>query len=153
MRIYLGSDHAGFALKGTLKPFLIHRGYEVEDMGAHTCDPDDDYPDFIAPVAEAVSENPHHTRGIVLGGSGQGEAMLANRYRNVRCAVYYGGPIHIISLSREHNDANMLSLGARFVSEDDAKRAVALWLETKHPKSERYDSRIEDMETRTTSET
>ena len=130
MRIFLASDHAGFELKGELKSFLDSLGYETEDKGPFVFDSGDDYPDFIHPIAQAVSENPKERKGIVLGGSGQGEAMVANRYSGVRAAVYYGGSLDVVRLSRKHNDANVLSLGARFVSEEEAKKAVKLWLKT-----------------------
>ena len=104
-------------------------GHKVEDKGAFQYDSEDDYPDFIKPVAEAVVKD-SESRGIVLGGSGQGEAIVANRLRGVRSAVYYGGNMEIVKLSREHNDANVLSFGARFISEEEAKKAVELWLKT-----------------------
>src|SRR3989344_3065140 len=143
MRIYIGSDHAGFELKGKLIPFLTARGCEVEDLGAYSFEPLDDYPDFIRPVAEAVAKDPR-SRGIIIGGSGQGEAMCANRFSGVR-AVVFNGPTYAkvsvgkqykpdgteipdeIKLSREHNDANVLSLGARFLSIEEAKSAVKTW--------------------------
>jgi len=129
MTIYLGADHAGYALKEKLKKFLSELGHKVEDKGAFQYDSEDDYPDFIKPVAEAVAKD-SESRGIVLGGSGQGEAMVANRVSGVRAAVYYGNNLDIVKLSREHNDANILSLGARFISGDEAKNAVELWLAT-----------------------
>jgi len=144
-KIYIGADHAGFELKEALKEFLKAEGYEVEDKGAFFYDPDDDYPDLIFPVAEAVAGDPE-SRGIVIGGSGQAEAIVANRVRGVRAAVFYAtrtplqaadisgrqstDPFEIIRLSREHDDANVLSLAARFISEEEAKKAVLLWLET-----------------------
>ncbi|HBT81408.1 ribose-5-phosphate isomerase [Candidatus Giovannonibacteria bacterium RIFCSPHIGHO2_01_FULL_48_47] len=130
MRIYIGSDHAGYELKEALKKFLQEKGYEVEDKGAFEFNPEDDYPDFIRPVAEEVAKEPE-LRGIVLGGSGQGEAIVANRIKGIRAAVYCGGSMKIVKLSREHNDANILSLGARFISEEKAKKALELWLKTK----------------------
>jgi len=129
MTIYLGADHAGYALKEKLKKFLSELGHKVEDKGAFQYDSEDDYPDFIKPVAEAVAKD-SESRGIVLGGSGQGEAIVANRVRGVRVAVYYGNNLDIVKLSREHNDANVLSFGARFISEEEAKKAVELWLKT-----------------------
>ncbi len=129
MKIYIGTDHAGFELKESLIPFLRELGHTVEDKGAHSYEALDDYPDFIRPVAEAVAGD-SESRGIILGGSGQGEAMCANRVTGVRAAVYYGGPFDIAVLSREHNDANILSLGARFVDEDEAKEVVRIWLAT-----------------------
>lgn len=128
MKIYLGSDHAGFELKEEIKDFLQKKGYTVEDKGAFRFQAEDDYPDFIRPVAEAVSKDPDGARGIIFGGSGQGEAIAANHVKGVRAAVFYGGPMHVVELSREHNNANILSLGARFVTADEAKMAVELWL-------------------------
>lgn len=142
MIIYLASDHAGFALKENIKKFLADSGYEVKDFGAFKLDPEDDYPDFIKLAAEAVARDPEHSRGVVLGGSGQGEAMVANRYKGVRAAVYYGGAQDIVKLSREHNNANVLSLGARFVTEEEALAAVKLWLETPFSKEPRHARRL-----------
>ncbi|OHA13640.1 MAG: ribose-5-phosphate isomerase [Candidatus Tagabacteria bacterium RIFCSPLOWO2_01_FULL_39_11] len=136
MKIYLASDHAGFELKEKLKTFLAGLGYEIKDFGAFQYDAEDDYPDFIIPAAKALSEdvkNGIESRAIILGGSGQGEAVVANRFKGVRATVYYGGAEEMIKLSREHNNANCLSLGARFLSEDEAKKAVKLWLETSFP--------------------
>ncbi|MDO8604814.1 MAG: RpiB/LacA/LacB family sugar-phosphate isomerase [bacterium] len=141
MKIFIGSDHAGFELKEKLLPFFRAEGHEVEDMGAHILEALDDYPDFIRPVAEAVAKDTQ-SRGIIIGGSGQGEAICANRVKGVRAAVYYGGPFDIAVLSREHNDANILSLGARFVDEDEAREVVRVWLETAFSGDERHARRI-----------
>jgi ribose 5-phosphate isomerase B len=130
MKIYIASDHAGFELKEKLREWLVKEGYELKDFGAFSYNDKDDYPDFIRGVAEAVAHDPEQSRGIILGGSGQGEAMAANRFKKVRAAVYYGGKEDAVKLSREHNDANVLSLGARFLKEEEAKRAVKLWLQT-----------------------
>ena len=146
MTIYLATDHAGFELKEKIKKFLLDGGYKVRDLGAQKLDPEDDYPDFIHKVAKAVSKKPTDSLAIILGGSGEGEAMVANRYRNVRAAVYYGGEKNIIRLSREHNNANMLSLGARFLSEKEALVAVNLWLKTPFTRKERHARRIEKIE-------
>ncbi|MHB1118337.1 MAG: RpiB/LacA/LacB family sugar-phosphate isomerase [Minisyncoccota bacterium] len=145
MKIYIGTDHAGFELKEVLVPFLKSLGYEVEDRGAHSFEALDDYPDFIRPVAEAVA-NDASSRGIILGGSGQGEAMCANRVHGVRAAVYYGGPFDVAILSREHNDANILSLGARFVDEDEAKEVIQLWFKTPFSGEERHMRRIKKID-------
>ena len=131
MKIYIGSDHAGFQLKEEVKEFLLKKGYSVEDKGAFQYQAEDDYPDFIRPVAEAVAKDPENSRGIIFGGSGQGEAICANRIKGVRAAVYYGGTVHIVELSREHNNSNILSLGARFLHSDEAKKAVDFWLRAK----------------------
>ncbi|MDD5415643.1 MAG: RpiB/LacA/LacB family sugar-phosphate isomerase [Candidatus Daviesbacteria bacterium] len=140
--IYLATDHAGFELKEKIKEFLKKAGYEVEDFGANTFDPEDDYPDFISKAAEAVSKNPS-SRAIILGGSGQGEAMVANKFPNVRAAVYYGSAEQIPGLTRQHNDSNVLSLGARFLKEDTAIEAVKLFLQTPFSNEERHTRRIE----------
>ena len=128
-------------MKEALSPFLSERGLDVEDLGPLSLDPNDDYPDYLALLGRTVAEN-KASFGIGIGGSGQGEAIAANRTPGVRAAVYYGGPEEIIKLSREHNNANVLSLGARFISIDDAKKAVAFWLTTPFSGEERHIRRI-----------
>jgi len=128
MNIHLATDHAGLELKNAIKDYLIGKGHEVTDHGAHEYDAQDDYPDFIFPCARAVAANPEN-RGIILGGSGQGEAMAANRIKGVRAAVYYGEEREIARLSREHNNANVLSLGARFISEQEIYDIIETWLD------------------------
>ena len=127
--IYIASDHAGFELKNLLVEYLKAKGLEVEDIGASLYDKDDDYPDFIYPCAVKVAASDKN-RGIVIGASGQGEALVANKAKGARAALYYGGNLDIIKLSRQHNNSNILSLGARFVSPNEAKQAVDLWLAT-----------------------
>lgn len=139
--IYLATDHAGFELKEKVKEFLQKEGYEVEDFGAHSLDPEDDYPDFISKAAEAVSKNPE-SKAIILGGSGQGEAIVANKFPNIRAAVYYGRLEQMPALTRQHNDANILSLGARFLSEEEVIKTVKLFLETQFTNEERHQRRI-----------
>ena len=146
MKIFLGADHAGFELKEKLKPFLKEMGFEFEDLGNFVYDEQDDYPDFISLVAKKVAEDPENKRGIILGGSGQGEAMVANRKKGVRAAVIYNFNEEIVRLGREHNNANVLSLGAKFLSEEEAKKAVKLWLETKFSGEERHRRRIEKID-------
>ena len=152
-KIHIGADHAGFDLKEELIKFLEKKDYEVIDCGAYEYDEDDDYPDFIFPVAKAVATDPK-TRGIIIGGSGQGEAIAANRIPGVRAAVFNGQyeskdgreiPNEIV-LSRQHNDSNVLSLGARFLSIEEAKEAVELWLETDFSGDERHTRRIYKIE-------
>ena len=126
MKVHLATDHAGLELKNSIKDYLINKGNEVTDHGAYEYDALDDYPDFIFPCARAVASDPL-SRGIILGGSGQGEAMAANRVKGVRAAVFYNGPIDIIKLSREHNNANILSIGARFMSEDEIRGVLDVW--------------------------
>ena len=161
-KIFIASDHAGFELKGKLALWLKGRGYEVEDLGSYSYDPGDDYPDFISRVAHEVSGNPENSLGIVMGGSGQGEAIVCNRFPRVRAAIFYGSvlakgpidingnasndPFEIIKLERAHNDANVLSLAARFISEDEAKEAVGVWLETSFSGDERHVRRIKKIE-------
>jgi ribose 5-phosphate isomerase B len=141
MKIYIGSDHAGYELKEKLKTYLSSLNHEVEDCGAFTLDSEDDYPDFIQPVAEKVTQNPE-SFGIILGGSGQGEAMCANRVTGARASVYYGGTLDMIRVTREHNNANILSLGARFITEEEAQQAVELFLTTKFSDEPRHLRRI-----------
>ncbi len=128
-------------MKEALKAHLISSGYTVEDFGAATLNAEDDYPDFIVPAAHAVADG-SCDRGIVLGGSGQGEAIAANRVPGVRAVVYYGEPSDIIRLAREHNDANVLSLGARFLATHEAIQAVNAWLATDFTSDERHVRRI-----------
>lgn len=145
MKIHFASDHAGFSIKDELITFVKDTlKLETEDHGAFKLDQSDDYWDFVHPAAEAVSKNPED-KAIILGGSGQGEAIAANRHPNVRAAVYYGGNLEIVKLSRDHNDANVLSLGARFVSLEEAKEAVRLWLSTPFSQEERHIRRIKKL--------
>ena len=142
MKIFLGTDHAGFELKEKLKIFLKAEGHQVADEGAFEFDPADDYPEFVKIVAQQVACDPENNRGIILGASGQGEAICANRYIGIRAAVYYGGPEKIVTLSREHNNANILALGANFLSPEQAEAAVKLWLTTKFSHDERHLRRL-----------
>jgi ribose 5-phosphate isomerase B len=147
MKIYFASDHAGFELKQALMEMVTEEmGFAVEDCGAFVLDPNDDYPDFVKAAAAAVSDNPEENLAIILGGSGMGEAIVANRFVGVRAAVYYGGNPEIVSLSREHNDSNVLSLGARFLTEEEAREAVTLWLEAPFSGEERHIRRIEKID-------
>lgn len=161
-KIFIVSDHAGFALKSALLEHVRTLGYEVEDMGAYALDPEDDYPDFVTPLAERVAEEnaraADSARGIIVGGSGQGEAMCANRVRGIRAAVFYGprrvtvaldieggrseDGFDAVRLPRRHNDANVLSIGARFVSGSEADEAVRIFLETPFSDSPRHVRRL-----------
>ena len=142
MKIFIGGDHAGFELKEKIKNFLIEHGYQVEDKGAFSLNDNDDYPDFIIPVAKAVSLN-ENSFGIVLGGSGQGEQIVANKIDGIRAIEYYGGNNEILKLGREHNNANILSLGARFLNEEEAIEAVKIFLNTIFKEEDRHERRIE----------
>ncbi|MBP2681070.1 MAG: ribose-5-phosphate isomerase [Candidatus Krumholzibacteriota bacterium] len=126
MKIAIGSDHAGYQYKEKIKRYLSAMGHEVKDFGTHS-DESCDYPSFIRPAAEAVARGDAE-RGIVLGGSGNGEAMVANRVRGVRCALCWNA--ESARLGRSHNNANMISLGQRMVSEETALEIVRVWLET-----------------------
>ena len=128
MKIHLATDHAGLELKNALKNHLINKNHDITDHGAYEYDALDDYPDFIFPCANAVASD-LSSRGIILGGSGQGEAIAANRIKGIRAAVFYNGPIEIVKLSREHNDANILSLGARFMNEKEIYDVIEIWLQ------------------------
>lgn len=126
MKIAIGSDHAGFRYKEKIKEFLQEQGHEVNDFGTFSEEPVD-YPLFIRPVAEAVARG-EYDRGIVLGGSGNGEAMAANRVKKVRCALCWNE--ELARLARQHNDSNVLSLGQRVTPEDTVLEIVRVWLET-----------------------
>jgi ribose 5-phosphate isomerase B len=157
MKIFLGTDHAGFDLKETVKSYLVKEGYEVVDCGAYAFDKEDDYPEFIGRAAKGVSGD-RASLGIVMGGSGQGEAMAANKYKGIRCALFYApaptasaidasgkksdDPFEMVRLTREHNDANMLSLGGRFLKAEEAIAAVRIFLETGFTRKERHMRRI-----------
>lgn len=145
MTIHFAADHAGFELKNILMTFAqTELGLSVVDHGAHEYNESDDFPDFVIPLAQAVSSN--KDKGVILGGSGNGEAMAANRVPGVRTAVYYGGNKEIITLSREHNDANVLSIGARFVEAGEAKDALRLWLQTEASTDEKYARRNQKLD-------
>ena len=136
--IYLAADHAGFEHKKAVINWLESEGVLVIDVGAYDFDPLDDFPILISKAAHQVSVNPENTAAIIFGGSGQGEAMVANRFPNVRATVYYGYSEEIIKLSREHNDANILSIGARFVPIDECKKIIWAWLQTLPSSDEKY---------------
>jgi ribose 5-phosphate isomerase B len=144
MNIYIGADHAGYELKENLKTYLTLLGLEVVDKGAFKLNNEDDYPDFIMPVAEAVAEDweTKGSFGIIIGGSGQGEAMCANRVKGIRASVYYGHALDMIKTTREHNNANILSLGSRFMTQDEAQKAVKLFIDTKFSNDEKHVRRI-----------
>tara|TARA_B100001758_G_scaffold166107_1_gene143382 strand:- start:837 stop:1277 length:441 start_codon:yes stop_codon:yes gene_type:complete len=141
--IVLATDHAGFELKEHVKKFLSEKGFEIKDFGALEYDALDDYPDFIIPAAKYISE--HKLIGIIFGGSGQGEAMAANRIKGIRAAVFYDGPDDIIELSKLHNNANILSIGARFVSKQKSEEIINLWLSTDFEKG-RHQKRIDKLD-------
>ncbi len=162
MKIYLATDHAGFKLKEKIKAYLSSMmDLEIVDMGALEFTPEDDYPDFIRPAAEAVAAD-QGSLGIIFGGSGQGEAIVANKVRGVRAAVFYGemipyeavdvggtsskDPYEIVKLARFHNNANILSLGAHFILESHAQQAVKVFIDTLFSGDERHVRRITKIE-------
>ena len=126
MKIALGSDHAGFDYKQKIKPLLQDLGHDVRDFGAYSSQPVD-YPLFVRPAAEAVARR-EFERGIVLGGSGNGEAIVANKVRGIRCALCWS--LDTARWAREHNDANVLALGQRTISPELALEIVRVWLKT-----------------------
>jgi ribose 5-phosphate isomerase B len=161
MRIALATDHAGFEVLHELKNYLSEKGHECQDYGPESLDPNDDYPQFMFRAAHAVADG-QADYAIILGGSGQGEAMAANRVKGVRCAVFYGSeppkapvdqeghnsddPHEILKLSRSHNNANALSLAARFLSLDQVKQAVDVWLNTPFSNIERHARRVNQLD-------
>jgi ribose 5-phosphate isomerase B len=164
MKIAVTTDHTGLDYEGayeTLKQFIVELGHEYVDFGPRQLDQDDDYPDFMFPAARAVAGGECQV-GIIMGGSGQGEAMAANRVKGVRCGVFYGpalakvaidaegnssdDPYEILKLNRQHNHANMLSLAARFLTLDEMKQAVKVWLESPYSDAERHTRRVQKLD-------
>jgi ribose 5-phosphate isomerase B len=142
-KIYLSGDHAGFELKENIKKWLLEK-YEVEDVGPLVYDKKDDYPDFVIPMARKVAKN-KNSRGLIIAGSGQGEAIATNKIKGIKAGLYHGGSQKIIKTGREHDNTNILCLGSRFVSESEAKRAVNLFLKTKFQKG-RHSRRLKKIE-------
>lgn len=142
MKIYLGTDHAGFALKEHVKTFLTKKGYDVVDCGAHQFDKTDDYPGFIAKVARGVSKTPG-SFGIVFGKSGAGECVVANKIKGIRAVLCFKE--ENVRLARTHNDANVLSLGGGFVTHAEAEQLVLLFLNTPFSQEPRHVRRIEQI--------
>jgi ribose 5-phosphate isomerase B len=139
MRVYLGSDHAGYELKNRLVEWLKSAGHDPVDYGPHIYDAADDYPPFCLRAAEAAARDAD-ALGIVIGGSGNGEQMAANKVKGVRCALAWSE--ETASLAREHNDANVLSLGARMHTTDEAVSFVRMFLSTPFSAGERHERRI-----------
>lgn len=147
--IYLATDHAGFELKEEIKKYLEDKvDYEVYDCGAITLEDGDDYPEYMARAAEKVQADAMHApaMAVIFGKTGVGEAIVANRFAHVRAVVYAGGPLDVIKLSREHNDTNVISIGASFVSVSEAKQAIDLFLGTHFSHDERHVDRILQIE-------
>ncbi len=147
MKLLVAADHGGFELKGKIFNFLESQGFDVEDMGAYTLDPNDDFPKIMIPVAMRVVKDPENTRAIIMGRSGNGEAMISNRFPGARAAVYHGGNLEIVRLSRKDNNSNILSLAGDFVKEEEAKEAVKIWLGTPFSTDQKYARRNEMLDT------
>ncbi len=141
--IYLGTDHRGFELKEKIKQWLEEWGKPCEDLGNAVYDPTDDYPDFAAQVARRVAENPAENRGILLCGSAVGVDIVANKFRGVRSAVIWVDDEGLVRQSRQHDGANVLSLPADHLREEQAQRIIKLWLETPGPSEERHLRRLQ----------
>lgn len=163
MKVAITTDHAGYEALKELRIFIESLGHECVDYGPQSFDPEDDYPEFMFAAARAVASG-ECERGVIMGGSGQGEAMAANRLDGVRCALFYGpvtakkavdaegnfsdDPYEIIKLSRTHNDANMLSLSGRFLTLEEMKTALQLWFDTPFSGVERHARRIAKLDMR-----
>ena len=161
MKVAITTDHAGFDALKELKLYLESIGHECVEYGPKTFEPEDDYPVFIYPAARAVSRG-ECERAVIMGGSGQGEAIVANRVPGVRCALFYGpvlakvavdadgtmsdDPYEIVKLSRTHNDANMLSLSGRFLTIHEMKHAIRIWFDTPFSGVERHARRIQQLD-------
>lgn len=164
MKIAITTDHTGLAIEGlydSLKSFVMELGHEITDFGPPMLDMDDDYPELIAPAAKAVADGSCEA-AIIMGGSGQGEAMAANRIKGVRCTLFYSlavarqpidaegnqsdDPYEILRLSRQHNHANVLSLSTRFLSVDEMKTAIKIWLETPYSDAKRHVRRVGELD-------
>jgi ribose 5-phosphate isomerase B len=161
MKLALTTDHTGFEKLKALQSFLEAAGHDCTNLGPIELNKDDDYPDFIMPAAQAVARGEYEA-AIIMGGSGQGEAMAANRIKGARAAVYYGpatpktainaegdaarDEYEILRLSRQHNHANVLSLAARFLDQVDIEKAVTIWLETAYDPHERHARRIQKLD-------
>ncbi len=141
LKIAIASDHAGYQYKEKIKAHLASQGHQIEDFGTHSEEPVD-YPLFIRPAAEAVARGDSH-KGIVLGGSGNGEAMVANKVRGIRCAVCWN--TESARLAREHNDANVISLGQRMIAPETVLEVVDAWLSAQF-EGGRHKRRIEQIE-------
>jgi ribose 5-phosphate isomerase B len=161
MKIALTTDHAGFETIGELEDYIKSLGHECVNYGPKDFDPGDDYPKYMFPAALAVASGDCDL-AVIMGGSGQGEAMAANRIKGIRCAVFYGpvlpvqavdaegnqsdDPFEIVKLSRQHNHANVLSLSNRFLTLDQMKQAIKIWLDTPYSDAERHVRRVRELD-------
>ena len=129
-KIYLSGDHAGFKLKEKLKPWIEKKGYRIMDFGPLKYNPKDDYPDFVIPMAKKLTKD-KNAAGIIVAGSGQGEAIAKNKVKGIRAGLYHGGSLKIVNTGRAHDNTNILCFGSRFVTEAEAKKAINMFLKTK----------------------
>ncbi|MFJ2033429.1 ribose-5-phosphate isomerase [Streptosporangium sp. NPDC087985] len=139
MRVYIGADHAGYELKNHIASWLKEHGHEVTDCGPSVYDPEDDYPPFVLRAAEGVAEDPG-SLGVVIGGSGNGEQIAANKVRGIRAALAWSE--ETATLAREHNNANVVSVGSRMHTQEEATRFIELFLNTAYSGAERHNRRI-----------
>jgi ribose 5-phosphate isomerase B len=149
MKLYFAGDHAGFEMKGQLMEFIRSLGHDVEDLGPLEPKAGDDYPDYVIPLAKKVAGRPStEERGIVVAGSGQGEIIAMNRVKGARAALLAPGPqmLPLIQASRDHNDSNILAIGARFCTLDEAKEGIRVWLKTPFSGDERHVRRLNKIE-------
>lgn len=147
MLVYIASDHAGLEFKKNVEEYLLDKGHDVVDTGAFKYDESDDYPDYIKPAVEKMVESTaelgeENVRAVVIGGSGTGEAIVANRFKNVRAVVCNSLNLEIVKLGREHNNANVLSIGARFIDKHFLNLALETFFETSFDKNSRHEVRI-----------
>ncbi len=160
VKVYLSGDHAGFAVKEKIKSFLEKKGFEVLDFGPKEYNKEDDYPDFVIPMAKEMTKeiskgvskdlnskkNKHRdVKGIIFAGSGEGEAIAVNRLNGIRAAVYHGKNLKVVKTTREHNDSNVLCIGVRFVKKREIKKAINLFLKTNF-KGKRHQRRLNKIE-------
>lgn len=141
--IYLGTDHGGYVLKEEIKNWLTQDNIEFQDLGAHLLNPEDDYPDFIIPVAQRVTADPK-ALGIIIGRSGNGEAIAANKIKGVRAALCLNE--EMAKKAKEHNNANVLSLGADYTSQDEVRKIIKVFIDTPFSNEERHIRRLQKIE-------
>ena len=139
--IYIGADHAGFYLKESAKKYLAGQGFVIKDFGAPEYDELDDFPDFFHPLAKSLSRN-NRVRAVIFGGSGMGESIVLNRYKNVRCGVWYGGNKEIVKNYREHDNINSLAIASRYIKKSDLFEIINIFLKTKFLNIARYRRRV-----------
>ncbi|HEY4515533.1 MAG TPA: RpiB/LacA/LacB family sugar-phosphate isomerase [Candidatus Paceibacterota bacterium] len=142
MKIIIGADHAGFALKEALKSWLVTGGHEVVDVGAFTMTPDDDYPDYVLPMAEAILSDSTDPRAVFCARSGEGEAIAANRHRGIRAIVYNSHNLEVIKRTRTDNNANIMCIGSDFVTATQIEEALTLWLSIPFDTTSRHARRL-----------